>query len=118
MEKNVNEIREMNAKIAEFLGWFIEEDRREPELYRNTWFYKDEFCIRVAWCYHNDGELNFNTSWNSLMKVIKKIKNSLSTKTDLVLYNQLMLTLQTLNVEVVYEATFKFIENFNNKVHI
>jgi len=114
--KKINEIREINAEMAEFLGWFLDDDHDhiKDELYRRTWFYKD-IGIRVAWSYNRDGELNFHTSWESLMMVIEKIKDSLSTKTDLLMYNQLVLTIGTLNKEATHHAVYKFVTYLKNR---
>lgn len=66
------EITEGNEKIAEFLGWFQEEDNNY------TWFEKGEFAIYVAYSLHPSGQYNdlpFYRDWNYLMKAVTKLED-------------------------------------------
>lgn len=65
----VNPITEGNEKLARFLGWFQNDDRKE------VWYEKGEFAIYVAYDTHNQHwrDLPFYRDWNYLMKVIDKI---------------------------------------------
>ncbi len=68
------EIEEGNKKIAEFIGWFQEENNKY------TWFEKGESAIYVAYSTrpynsgHND-DLPFHRDWNYLMKAVTKLED-------------------------------------------
>jgi hypothetical protein len=65
------EINEGNKKIAEFLGWFQNND----SIY--LYYEKNELAVRVAYDlqispFH---DLPFHRDWNYMMKVVEKLEN-------------------------------------------
>jgi len=77
MELTREQIKEGNDSIANFLGWFKQEEQE------GSWFIKSDVAIYVIYSIHNNyphQDLPFHRDWNYLMAVIDKLGETIYQK--------------------------------------
>lgn len=99
----MKEIKENNRLIAEFMGYEVQTDPTERHFGR----YKTP--ITKVWIKEN--ELEFDTSWNWLMEVLKEIDNlEIEIPEDSNLYGDITHGLLSFDIEMAYGAVVEFIK--------
>ena len=100
-----------NKLIAEFMGMTYEEDY-------DAW-YDNEMMLEQIVYDLNDGncfdELYFHTSWNWLIPVVSKcFKNGQSWGDDTHQWDNIMDTMFTCDISIVYAQVVEFIKKYNH----
>ena len=109
MEKS--EIINGNKMIADFMGIV----RSKSQFADRTFGYMN---VKNAGNYH-ESELEYNTSWDWLIPVVKKIKTTVMNKasevTSAKLHGNINIQLMSVEIENVYKSVIDFIQSFNER---
>ena len=99
-------IKEKNVMIAEFMGYkWLDDDK----------MWKSGEYPR---CRYMDGYLEYHTSWEWLMPVVKKCKNLLSNPkdaNDIYILRDLEETVFSCEINIAYDGVVKFINWYNKQ---
>ena len=99
-------IEEKNKMIAEFMGY--------------KWLDDDKMWVKGEWPKgtHMDKYLEYDTSWEWLMPVVKKCKNLLSNPkdvSDIYILRDLEETVFSCEINIAYDGVVKFINWYNKQ---